>query len=423
MNTEVPLPVGAPAAGRIAFGLLDLLDGWRDESARKQILEVIAKVPRCNATGFEDLINRALVDVDQRQTVVEELSRVLLTGLEGWPACRDYPELMAAFAMSCYCRMEDTVRHDGFWVAPPPDIEDAFGLRRGSATHLYPGSAVQGPFLPLLRWHPEIGFPLVLNLCNRAAEWYSERQSVANHIEPPFELTLSVPDRGDVQQWANDRLWMAYRGTSVVPYVLQCALMALEKWLLELCENGDPVEVWLERLLAESNNVMTTAVVASVCVAYPTASGDAALAVLTSRDLFSMDIRRKVNESSASALLAFPEYDPMRRYYLSEREQSNALEHRSQDIEFLASKLQFTNRREEVWNVIDAHRKNISPPADRSEEDRRILAGVAPYGRSSMGTSVIRFLPLKMRRNRLSLSSWINTVFDSRTWTMTCRAS
>ena len=373
VSTLVPLPIGAPAAGRIAFGLLDLLNERRDGGPRKEILEVIVKVPRCNGPGFEDLINRALIDADKQQPISRELSEILLTGLEGWPACRDYPELMAAFAMSRYCCTENIVLHDGFWMPPPLDVEDAFGLRRGSATRLYPGSAVQGPFLPLLRWHPEIGLQLVLNLCNRAAEWYGERKSVANHVEPPFKLTLSVAGRGDVQQWANDRLWMAYRGTSVVPYVLQCALMALEKWLLELCENGHPVEAWLERLLAESNSVMTTAVVASVCVACPTASGDAALTVLTARDVFSMDLRRKVNESSASVLLAFPEYDPMRKYYLSEREQSNALEHRNQDIELLASKLQFTHKREDVWDIIDAHRNSISTPADRSEEDREFL--------------------------------------------------
>ena len=373
VSTLVPVPVGTAAVGRIAFGLLDLLNERRDGGPRKEILEVIAKVPRCNGPGFEDMINQALIDADRQQPISRELSEILLTGLEGWPACRDYPELMAAFAISRYCRTENIIRHDGFWIPPSLDIEDAFGLRRGSATRLYPGSAVQGPFLPLLKEHPEIGIRLLLNLCNHAAEWYAERKAVVNHIEPAFKLTLAVPGRDDVQQWANDRLWMAYRGTSVVPYVLQCALMALEKWLLELCENGDPVEAWLVRLLAESNSVMTTAVVASVCTAYPKACGDAALAVLTARDFFSMDLHRKVKESGATALFAFPEYDPMRKFYRSEREQSNALEHRNQDIEFLASKLQFTNRRQEVSSIIDAHRERIPAPAERTEEDRQFL--------------------------------------------------
>ena len=373
VSALVPLPVGAPAAGRIAFGLLDLLDDQRGGGLRKQIIEVIAKVPRSNGPRFEDLINRALVNDDRRQPVLEELAEVLLTGLEGWPACRDYPELMAAFAFSRYCRTDDTVQDEEFWIGPPLDLEDAFGLSSESEFRLYPGSAMQGSFLPLLRGCPEIGVQLVLTLCNHAAESYGEGKAVANHIEPAFRLTLSVPGKGDAQQWANDRLWMAYRGTSVVPYVLQCALMALEKWLLELCENGVVVERWLEELLVDSNNVMTTAVVASVCTAYPTACGDAALAVLSAREMFPMDIHRKVNESSGVALFAFPNYHPMQKLYRSEREQSNALEHRNQDLEFLASKLQFTGKRQEVWDIIDTHRKGIPAPADRSEDDRIFL--------------------------------------------------
>ena len=375
VSTLVPLPIGAPAAGKIAFGLLDLLNGRRDSGLRKQIIEVIAKVPGSNGPGFEDLINRALVDADRREPVLEELSEVLLTGLEGWPACRDYPELMAELAISRYCRMGDILKHqhEGLWIPPPLDIEDAFGLSSESEFRLYPGSAMQGPFLPLLRTHPEIGVQLLLNLCNHAAEWYGERKAVNNHIEPAFRLTLSVPGKGDVPQWANDRLWMTYRGMSVVPYILQCALMALEKWLLELCENGVPVERWLEKLLVDSTSVMTTAVVASVCTAQPTACRDAALAVLTARDIFSMDLHRKINESSAAVLFAFPSYHPMQKLYRSEREQSNALEHRNQDVEFLASKLQFTGNRQEVWDIIDVHYRDIPEPGERSEFDRQSL--------------------------------------------------
>ena len=374
-STLVPLPVGAPAAGKIAFGLLGLLNGRQESGLRKQILEVIAKVPRCNGPGFEDLVNRVLVDADRRQPILEDFSEVLLTGLEGWPACRDYPELMAEFAISRYCRTDDILQdqHEGLWIPPPLDIEYAFGLSSASETRFYPGSAIQGPFLPLLRTHPEIGVQLLLNLCNHAAEWYGERKAVANQIEPAFRLTLSVPGKGDVPQWANDRLWMTYRGTSVVPCILQCALMALEKWLLELCENGVPVERWLEKLLVDSNSVMTTAVVASVCTAHPTACHDAALAVLTARDIFSMDLRRKVNESSAAVLFAFPSYHPMQKLYLSEREQSNALEHRNQDVEFLASKLQLTGNRQEVWDIIDVHYRDIPEPSERSEFDRQSL--------------------------------------------------
>ena len=99
---------------------------------------------------------------------------------------------------------------------------------------------------------------------------------------------------------------MAYRGTSVLPNVLHCALMALETWLLELCENGTPIESWLTKLLVDSNSVMTTALIASVCNAYPTSGGTTALALLTAREVFPMDLRRMVKERDAAILSAFP---------------------------------------------------------------------------------------------------------------------
>ena len=151
--------------GTIAFRLLDLLDGWRDDAARKQILKVIAKVPRCNAAGFEDLINRAMISADRREPTLDDLAGVLLAGVEGWPACRDYPELMTQFALSRYCLTDDAINRECEWFPPPMDTDYAFGLSSDSGFDLFPQSALHGPFLPLLRWHPEVGIQLFAQPC------------------------------------------------------------------------------------------------------------------------------------------------------------------------------------------------------------------------------------------------------------------
>ena len=232
---------------------------------------MIAKVPRCNESRFEDLLRRAAVRDNQRNTTYDELAEILLSGVEGTAACRDFPELMAKLALSKYCLTDADLERRFQWS--PPDSDDAFGLS-GNVEHWYfPVSAIRGPFRPMLRFHPADGVQLLLDLLNHAGSWYGERKSIPEFIEAPFRTSISVPGHGEVQQWANQRLWSAYRGTSVVPHVVQCALMALEEWLIEICDNSADVEPWLLEILGKSNNVMTTAVVASLCNAYPKEGG------------------------------------------------------------------------------------------------------------------------------------------------------
>ena len=289
-----PLPDGVVPVGKIAFGLLDILDGWRHGDQRERILHVIAKVPRCDESRFADLLQRATARDNRGNTFCEELAEILLSGVDGMAACRDFPELMAKLALSKYCLTDADLEHRFQWS--PPDGDDAFGLSGNVEYWYFPVSAIRGPFRPLLIFHPADGLQLVLDLLNHAGNWYGERKSIPEFMEDPFRTSISVPGHGDVQQWANDRLWSAYRGTSVVPHVVQCALMALEEWLIAICDNSGNVEPWLLEILRKSNNVMTTAVVASVCNAYPKECGAASLALLTSREAFSMDIHRMVSE-------------------------------------------------------------------------------------------------------------------------------
>ena len=374
VSVWTPLPDGAVPVGKIAFGLLDILDGWEHGDQRGRILQVIAKVPRCDESRFTDLLQKVAARDNQRNSTWDELAEILLSGIEGTAACRDFPELMAKLALSKCCLTDTDLERRLQWSQwSPHDSDDTFGIN-GNIEHWYfPVSAIRGPFRPLLRFHPADGVQLVLDLLNHAGNWYGERKSISEFIEAPFRTSISVPGNGEVQQWANERLWSAYRGTSVVPNVVQCALMALEEWLIEICDNSTDVEPWLMEILRKSNNVMTTAVVASVCNAYPKEGGAASLALLTSREAFSMDLRRTVSERDADFPNLFPYRDPMAKHYNNERQRSNALEHRRQHLENLAINLQLAESRDEVWKIIDGHHALLPDGAERSEEDRTFL--------------------------------------------------
>ena len=376
---DSPLPEGSTAVGKIAFRLLDHLDGYSREDDRKRVLKIIAQVPRADEAQFTDLIGRAS-EHKQRDYILDDFAKILLYDTASGPACRDFPDLVAEFALSRCILSDADVKK--FKEADPFfshygsfGTELAFGLHSDLSFEFSDPSAIRGPFYLLLREHPRVGVRLILDLLNNSGTWYKEQKLGDHGLEPTHPVTISIPDHGEIQQFGNPRLWMAYRGSSVAPNVILCALMALERWLLELCKGGVDIEPSLMYLLKKSNNVMATAVVASVCNAYPDESGDAALSVLSCREAIQMDLERFVKEREAKNLTRFTNlsFDPLSKIYADERERSNEMEHRSHHLETLALKLQFGGKSEQVWQIIDDHRSQVPPVEARTASDRTWL--------------------------------------------------
>jgi hypothetical protein len=174
-------------------------------------------------------------------------------------------------------------------------------------------------------------------------------------IEEPILVELSLDDETVVEQWGNGRLWVSYRGQSVMPHVLESALMALEDRLLKKAERGDGDTVSVcSRLLKESNNVAITGVVTSVAIAHPVFFGEAALPLLTDPILFDWDFDRSFQDQNnvGGALESmFPSTgDAMILEF--ERGESRKKTHRSQNLEHLCIRLQLTEAREKVWALL-----------------------------------------------------------------------
>ena len=369
-SAESPTPNGTIPAGKVAYGLLEHSGGFRNDDLRKRVLKAIARVPSANPERFLDLLGRASERSEKRDMLLEEFSDLLIDGIDGIPACRDFPDQMAQLTLSWCCLSEEDLERASRFGGGFRDIEPEFGIGANRHFAFFPQSAIRGPFLPLLRFHPNVGVNLILDLVNHAGDWYGNRKWFDPRLENAQSISITIDGHGVVNQWANGRLWQAHRGTSVAPYVIQSALMALESWLLEMCEASIDVEPWLLKVLRESNNVMTTAVVASICNAHPSLTGVAALALLTCRDLIDLDRRRMIAEGDSHALTAFPRLDQTQKIYDDERSQSNALGHRQHDLEILACKLQFGGQSEQVWKLIDSYRAMIPAAEERTEEDR-----------------------------------------------------
>ena len=323
-------PAGAVPAVGVAHRLLETSWGHRDHDLRKRIFGIIASVPGADGENFLYLVEQASSKSGWHNVLLNEFRRIL-TGPGGLPACRDHPKAMAKFVMSLRLTPEigrDVREH------VPSYSESKFGLRAAARADFRHFSAFCGPFRGLLAYHPRAGLRLVLDLVNYTGDVYGSRCE-----DQVRRITISVPGHDKVRQWANDRLWLAYRGTSDVPPVLMCALMALEHWLLTMCERGCDMEHWLLEILRESNSVMTTGVVASVCTAYPDLCGEAALALLGSRHCVELDGIRREKEGHRPTIRQAAT-NRQEKHFDAEREASDARPHRRHDLEWLARKLQ-----------------------------------------------------------------------------------
>jgi hypothetical protein len=364
LHIAMSAPSGADAVGRIISALLPLFDGYGFNDARKRTFQVLLKIPN-HAPVFAALIQRARAG-DREDRHASEFADMLVSAMEGAFACRDAPD-----AVIDILRIQLTggaVSRRGYSPSAL-DIDEFFGLRSPGMNEFFPASALQGPFHTLFQRHPTKAVAFVIELLNHAGKNYGLLNVTEDDLEPATLVTLDVPDTGGIEQWVNGRLFVLYRGMSVGPYVLQSALMALEAWLLMVAglEEVD-LEGWLLHILRESNNAMSTGVVASICVAHPKRAGRAALALLSSRTVIQLDRSRMAGELS-SGIEFLAGLNPSHILFESERKKSNGLAHRQQDLESAAIQLQFTDGREAVWALIDRHRAELS---DQQGEESRI---------------------------------------------------
>ena len=363
-----PQPDGLEETGRIVEALIPHLGEYQARDLQKRVLEVALKIPKA-VPSLVKLLKRA-EDRDKTDPLARELADLVLGGLSSGFVCRDHPDEVISLANARLRVTEAEIRDMQRYSVM--EVNEAFGIREYGVSSFFPASDYQGPFPSLLRYHPQKAVTFIVDLLNHAGDWYGNRRLSDMKLEEAWQISLDVPDSEPVQQWMNGRLYGMYRGMSVGPYALQSALMALESWLLDIAKRDDiDLEAWLLYLLRSSNNVMTTAVVASVCIAHPEKSGKAGLALLSSREIIQCDLSRIVQEAPVM-LEAFYGLTPASRFHENTRKQSNRLQHRRESLENLAVKLQFTDLRESVWGLIDHHRSKLPTTQDEDTQIWRL---------------------------------------------------
>jgi hypothetical protein len=364
-----PYPDGAADVVAIAYELLSGFDGYRSDDQRKRVLMVLAKLPNVDQSRFEALLLGG--DAGVGGELAEDFREIVLEGPEGVPACRDVPQTVVAAAKEHFFLTEEGLRergHFGGFLAEGP----FFGIRKSLGQDFFPPSAFRGPFLALLREHPKVGIDFLVALFNHSIEWYAGMEACSERVEPLSEVCLTFSDGSTRTQRCNPRLWNLYRGTSVGPYLLQCALMALEHWLFDFAEaHPDLLDSMLVSILRTSGSGTLSAVVASLATAYPHGSCEALLSLLTAPHYVLLDRTRLASEIQASSLARLvPFEDATNKIYSDERARANARPHRRSDLEAATLALQTGPLGGRVHAVIDRHLAELPPSNQQTEYHR-----------------------------------------------------
>lgn len=371
VSWQIPYPDRATAVAAIAYWLLPKFDNYQSDDQRKRTLCVIAKIPNADSEQF-GLLLQGSGNGDRRDGMVEDFRGIVLAGFEGLPAARDLPDLVISTARDYLLCSEADLKDDQQYGGSLMD-GTLFGIKGdGLNGQYFPASAYHGPFLSLLRYHPTKGIDFAIEVLNHSAEWYAHPR-VSENVDPPFEIELIFVDGTSQRQWCNARLWNLYRGSSVGPYVLQCFLMAFERWLLEFAESHPrQLDAALIAILRRSNSVALTAVVASIATAFPHACGETLLVLLRSRICVWLDRERMATEInvSSSLLSSMLELRAENKIYIEERKEANALPHRRKDLEAAIMNLQLGPSVTCVHEILDQHRAILPPISEQDDEDR-----------------------------------------------------
>ena len=264
---------------------------------------------------------------------------------------------------------------NAYWISDPKEkyyygsweIEESFGIRNNLHHTYYPTSAYQTPVYLLLRANPKESIDFILELLNHATECY-QRSELNNSDRECYNIDIIFSDTEKQRQICSDRLWKMHRGTSVAPMVLECVLMALEKWLLDNVEEfPELVNRICIYLLRHSTSAAITSVIVSIITAYPEEMFEISCILLKTKEIFHFDISRYTAEIEANFLRG--NGGSARELYDNERIRSNNAEFRHTNFETVILNYQsnilklptdeFNHRLAKLYNSIDEATKGI----------------------------------------------------------------
>lgn len=386
LNISDNYPDISRKVGLLAIWLLEpLKDSYarEDEYKREKVISLLLKLSPTIVDEFDLLMDKEVFIPDtshRRLHYVEYLINQSLIGLNVPILCKYRPDFIERLARHEW--LQDNIEDDdSIFYKQTTGVDQYFGLNRES--DFFPASGAKGPFKYLLHFHPRKALDFIIDLCNKTAKKYSTSEFATRSsgfmsdetLVKNVELTLN--DGTVVTQFSSPHLWKGYRGHSTLPYILQCALMALENWLidsLDSLEKNDTIEWLFNYILLSSNSVMPTSVLASVATGFPDKISKAAFPILRCPEFYNLDIQRLVNERGGSEQNWFSNMfhsDIMNDTYVEERRIAALRPWRKETLESLLTRLQLSGKNKaDTLKIVDSL---IALSLESNDENLRFL--------------------------------------------------
>ena len=369
INQFDELPSVSKEVYEICIWLLEpIKSSYHQEENREKVIRILLKSSVTNPEKFNELMAKEVLiskgaRTNERLAYVRQLTDLVLFSDITPLVCKYLPRLIYNLAIHEW-HSEPIKPEDRKWYDIPSmvDANEAYGLI--GEHKFYPPSALKGPFWSLLCFNFKIGLNLIIELCNKSAVNYSKSEYAKQPSNETLisEIELTLNDKTIIKQFASPILWKGYRGSSVLPYLLQSALMALENWLIAFVENSiqiSTVEILFDYLLRNSNSVMITSVLTSIAVGFPKKIGNAGFPFLGCQLLYSLDMERAILHENSNGQINWFAIDIQRgnfmaELYAEERKDATLRPWRKLHLESLLLHYQLdANYQQDIFVIID----------------------------------------------------------------------
>ena len=157
----------------------------------------------------------------------------------------------------------------------------------------FPASPLREPFHSLLANDTPTALALIRDVTNHAVTAWRQLHRHWRDASTPLPLILTFP-WGQQEFWGDDRHYVWFRGHGG-PQVVECALMALERWALAELDAGRSLDEVMQQILEGHLSIAVVGIAIHLALRAPQASATT-LSLLGNLRLCRLDLQRQVQE-------------------------------------------------------------------------------------------------------------------------------
>jgi len=271
-----------------------LLQSYKDEP-RNQYITSVLWAADCLPELVDDFVKKKALRDNENYGFEERILK------EGWiPLCKHLPKTAVELLDAILCEKLEPDRFGGYH-----HLFMDLGIL--STRWHHPPTYLKGPFLGLLRLHPDEGLKLIHRVTNHATRCWKMRE-VLEHDRKPIPQIVELKN-GTIEVLGDEHVFCWYRYPSLAPDAITCALMALEYWMNEQLKKGAEPQELFEKVLQDTESAAVVGVCLSVALANLQLCHEAVIPILENPALWIMDAYRytqdMMGDSSVNMFLTY----------------------------------------------------------------------------------------------------------------------